>query len=91
MKCIVNGKIVLCDRVLTGMAIIFGDKIEKIVDEAEVDSSKYEIIDAEGNFVAPGLIDMHSHGYLGADVSDGDEEGIRKIAQGIINLRQILI
>jgi N-acetylglucosamine-6-phosphate deacetylase len=27
---------------------------------------------------------MHIHGYLGADASDGDEEGIRKMAAGII-------
>ena len=49
-----------------------------------IDKSKYEIIDAGGKYIAPGLIDMHIHGYLGADASDGDAEGIKKMAMGII-------
>ncbi len=84
MKCIMNGRLVLKDKVLDNAAIIFNDKIEKIVSESEINTSDYEIIDAKGNFVAPGLIDMHIHGYLGADASDGDAAGIRKMAEGII-------
>ena len=84
MKCIINGKLLLNDGVYSDMAIVFGEKIEKIVPENEIDKTQYEIIDAKGNYVAPGLIDMHIHGYLGADVSDGDEDGIRKMAEGII-------
>ena len=84
MKCIVNGKVVLKDRVAEGLAIIFGENIEKLVDAKEVDFSAYEVIDAEGKYVIPGLVDMHIHGYLGADVSDGDAEGVRTMAKGII-------
>ncbi len=84
MKCIINGKIVLKDQVVSGRAIVFSDKIEKIVSEDEINISDYEIIDAEGRLVAPGLIDMHIHGYLGADASDGDADGIRRMAKGII-------
>ena len=43
----------------------------------------YEIIDAKGNYVAPGLVDIHIHGYLGEDVSDGTAEGIVTMAKGI--------
>ncbi|MBQ3064117.1 MAG: N-acetylglucosamine-6-phosphate deacetylase, partial [Clostridia bacterium] len=42
-----------------------------------------DCIDAKGNYVAPGLIDLHIHGYLGEDASDGKVDGIRKIAYGI--------
>ena len=31
----------------------------------------------------PGLIDMHIHGYLGADASDGSFEGLRTMAEGV--------
>ena len=84
MKCIINGKILLKDKVAEGMAIIFGETIEKIVDVKDVNLSDYEVIDAGGKYVSPGLVDMHIHGYLGADVSDGDANGVRKMAEGII-------
>ena len=84
MKCIINGKLILKNRVAENMAIIFDEKITKIAPQAEIDTSSYELIDAEGRFVAPGFVDMHIHGYLGADVSDGDADGIRKMAKGII-------
>ncbi len=84
MKCIINGKIVLENKVADSKAIIFDEKIEKIADESEINISDYDIIDAKGNFVMPGLIDMHIHGYLGADASDGDADGIKKMAMGII-------
>lgn len=84
MKCIINGRIVLKDKVADNYAIVFSDKIEKIVSQNEINTADYEIIDAQGRLVAPGLIDMHIHGYLGADASDGDADGIRKMAEGII-------
>ena len=84
MKCIINGKILLKDRVAENLAIVFDERIEKIAELKDIDLSSYEVIDAKGMYVSPGLVDMHIHGYLGADVSDGDVEGIRTMAKGII-------
>lgn len=36
-------------------------------------------LDAEGLYVLPGLIDVHSHGACGYDFSDADNEGLRQI------------
>lgn len=83
MKCIINGKIVLPDSVVSGKALIYDDKIVDIVDAKDVDTSKYEVIDADGALVCPGLVDMHIHGYLGEDVSDGKADGLRIMAKGI--------
>ena len=47
MKCIINGQLILPTEVVSGMAIIFDEKIEKIVPESEVDLSAYEVIDAD--------------------------------------------
>lgn len=84
MKCIINGKIILPNKVIENMAILFDDRIKKIVPMGEVELSEYEVIDAQGNYVAPGLVDIHIHGYLGEDVSDGNVDGIKKMAQGLV-------
>lgn len=84
MKCIINGKVVLPDSVAEDMAVVFGDKIEKVLPLGEIDLSDYEVIDAQGNYVAPGLVDIHIHGYMGEDASDGSCDGLRKMAEGLV-------
>jgi len=83
MKCIVNGRLVLPDKVVSDMAIIFDEKIRAIVPNSEINVDDYEIIDAKGNLVAPGLVDIHIHGYVGEDASDGSADGLKKMAAGI--------
>jgi N-acetylglucosamine-6-phosphate deacetylase len=83
MKCIINGRIVLPDCVLSGYVIIFDKKIQSIVPGQDINLDKYDIIDAKGNLVAPGLVDIHIHGYLGEDASDGSAEGLKVMAAGI--------
>ncbi len=83
MKAIVNGKIILCDRILESSALIFSSVIEKIVPDNELPAG-IEIIDAKGGYVAPGLIDLHIHGYFGCDVCDAVPDSIRTIAKEIM-------
>ncbi|MBQ6998789.1 MAG: N-acetylglucosamine-6-phosphate deacetylase [Clostridia bacterium] len=83
MKAIVNGKIILKDRITENRALLFSDVIEGIVDADSIPEG-YEIIDAKGGYVSPGLIDLHIHGYLGKDVCDGEEESIRTISKGLL-------
>lgn len=40
-----------------------------------------EVVDAEGCYVLPGLIDMHFHGCRGDDFCDGTEEAFDRIAR----------
>ncbi len=80
---ITNGNIVLPDSVVCGKALAFDSDSGKICGVVDFVPNGAEIIDAEGNYVAPGLVDIHIHGYLGEDASDGNPEGIRKMAYGI--------
>ena len=38
-------------------------------------------VDLENQYVIPGLVDVHNHGNSGADFSDGDYEGLVKMAR----------
>ena len=83
MKAIINGRIVLKDRVVENSALLYSDVIEGILPADKLPEG-VEIIDAKGGYVAPGLIDLHIHGYLGKDVCDGEEESIRTISKGLL-------
>ena len=39
-----------------------------------------DAVDLQGQTVIPGLIDVHSHGNSGADFSDGDYKGLKRMA-----------
>ncbi len=83
MKAIINGHIILPNEILTDSALIYDEKIVSIVNTNEIPNGA-EIIDACGGYVAPGLIDLHIHGYLGKDVCDAKEESIKTISKGLI-------
>ena len=83
MKAIKNGKIILKDRVIDGFALLITDVIEGIVPIDRIPENA-EIIDANGGYISPGLIDLHIHGYLGKDVCDGEIESIRTISKGLL-------
>ena len=42
--------------------------------------SEDEVFDAEGCYVLPGLVDIHTHGALGEDFSDGKGSGLQIMA-----------
>ncbi len=48
-----------------------------VAEESQAENGRE--IDAEGLYVIPGLVDVHSHGAAGYDFSDGDAEGLRRI------------
>ena len=75
---ITNGKIITPFRMIEGGGVLVeGDKITDIV-ETEVDHElpDTQYIDAKGNYIFPGVIDMHVHGGGNADIMDGTVESI---------------
>lgn len=83
MFAIKNGKVILEDGIVNGKAVLYTDKIVGIVDENEIPADA-TVIDAEGGYIAPGLIELHIHGYLSKDVCDASEESIRIISKGLL-------
>lgn len=80
MSKIVNGRIVTPKGILEGHSLIIKDgKIAEIIQGNGPDG--LTVIDAHGNYVAPGCIDMHIHGGDTADFTDGTPEAFYKIAR----------
>ena len=83
MKCIIGGKIILPHTILDDTAIVFSDKIEAIIPAKKALNLDCEMIAADGCYIAPGLVDIHIHGYLGEDSSDGNVQGLLKMSKGL--------
>jgi N-acetylglucosamine-6-phosphate deacetylase len=82
MKALVNGTILMRDRAIEGKALLFDDTITGVIDRE--DTGGCETIDARGLYITPGLVDVHIHGYLGDDASDGNADGLRRIARALL-------
>ncbi|HEY8804680.1 MAG TPA: N-acetylglucosamine-6-phosphate deacetylase [Clostridium sp.] len=89
MKAIVNGKLIMRDRIIKGSVIIFDTKIMGIIDDDNFAEYKKElreeiqVIDAKGKYVSPGFIDIHIHGSGGYDTMDATAKALRAISTTI--------
>lgn len=45
------------------------------------ENANCEIIDARGDYLCPGFIDIHTHGMMGYDFMDSSEEAMENIAR----------
>lgn len=79
MNAIVNGAILLPDTVVEGCALLYENNVILGVVHTEDVPADATVIDADGGYVMPGLIDLHIHGYGGVDVCDGDPDAIRRM------------
>ena len=62
---------------------VFAEVLCEDAPEADVIHIRDEegITDLKGRYVIPGLIDIHTHGNSGADFSDGNPEGLDRMAR----------
>lgn len=75
---IINGKLVLADRIVDGCSLYFSDgKIDAITKEHLPADT---VIDAQGCYVIPGLIDIHVHGGDGFEFIDATDEAVLSAA-----------
>ena len=74
-----NGKIVAGGKILEGYSLYFEDgKIKALTTE---ELSADEVIDAKGNYVSAGFVEIHSHGAGGCDFLDETVEAYLTAAE----------
>lgn len=70
-----NGKIVTPTQILDGYDILVQNGIIQNIEKNLHDDT---ILDANGAYVTPGFVDIHTHGGYGADFMDSTEDAIEK-------------
>ncbi|MBM7558211.1 N-acetylglucosamine-6-phosphate deacetylase [Halanaerobacter jeridensis] len=83
MMGIKNGKIITENKILNDKVLIFDEQVVEIVESEKIVENDVELIDAKGNYIAPGFIDLHIHGAKGYDTMDGNEEALSTISEVI--------
>lgn len=61
--------------------LIENDRISALVDAGEVSAADDTIVDGEGLYAIPGLVDIHFHGAVGFDFCNASREELQKIAE----------
>ncbi len=79
---IFNGKIVTSNAIVSnGCVVIRNGIIEKVSDVCNDLPANTILINAKGNYISPGFIDLHVHGGGGYDFMDGTVEAFVRIAE----------
>ena len=67
---------------LSDAAILVKDgKIASVLPSGSPIPSAEETIDAGGNYVVPGFLDIHTHGAAGMDITDPEESAVETVAK----------
>lgn len=81
MRILVKNGIVVKDEnnLIENGAVLIEDGTIKTVGNVNEDADT--VIDAQGNYIVPALMDVHTHGALGYDFNECAKEDIEKIAE----------
>jgi len=78
---IYNANIITPNRVINNGTLIVENGKIKLISEVSIDYKTEQEIDAKGNFLSPGFIDIHVHGGAGHDFMDNTIEAYLEIAK----------
>ncbi len=73
-----NARLIFPDGIRDGLELVFRDgKITEL--RKRTDSRGKEVVDLDGNYLAPGFVDLHVHGAVGRDTMEASVDAFRAI------------
>lgn len=78
---IYNGRLITPYRLIENGTVLIDNGVIIAVEEGDVPYQADVVIDAWGNYVSPGFIDLHVHGGGGADFMDGSVDAFLQVAE----------
>jgi len=86
MQAIINGKIILPQKILENHVILFETTIKAIIPQEEfAPATCARVFNAHEHYIAPGFINMHIHGCAGADVMDAEPSALQTMGEALIS------
>lgn len=76
-----NGPIITQDKILSGSCLLVENGKILAIEPVDTSFPDSQLIDAQGNYISPGFMDIHLHGGGGFDFMDGTSEAFLNIAQ----------
>lgn len=78
---IINGRVITSHRIIDHASLLISDGIITEISEKKINSKADVTLDAGGNYISPGFIDIHIHGGGGSDFMDGSVKDFLTIAE----------
>src|SRR5215813_1835267 len=76
-----GGTVVLADQLVVDGEVQVVDERVHEVGRSLAPLPRSELIQLQGDYLAPGYVDLHVHGGAGADFMDGTEEAFRTVCR----------
>jgi N-acetylglucosamine-6-phosphate deacetylase len=74
-----NVRLIFADGIREGLEVVVEEGKIAAIHERSPAHPKHEVIDLDGNYLAPGFIDLHVHGALGRDTMEASAEAFRSV------------
>jgi len=78
---IINGRVITSHRIIDHASLLISDGIITEINEKKISSKADITLDAKGNYISPGFIDIHVHGGGGSDFMDSTVKDFLTIAE----------
>ncbi len=80
MKAFIKAKVLIDGALRDDVVVVFDERICALDEMATAD---FQVIDLGGNYLFPGLVDIHVHGAGGGDVMDATPQAIETISRSL--------
>jgi N-acetylglucosamine-6-phosphate deacetylase len=74
-----NARLIFPDGIRDGLEVVVQEGKIAAIRERSLAQRKHEVIDLNGNYLAPGFIDLHVHGAVGRDTMEASAEAFRSV------------